>query len=579
MKNISVRLPRLLDRDMREIDRLRPRAQGIEITMTPLSTASLELEEGSGVGVRAFVELFTAKGSAGIYRVTSPEENIGSGERIRLEHGICVLDDAIIPGAGRISGTPREVFAKILGYQTAKAQGKKLWSLGEVEIPEDNQIIVDHNGTKTLEMLMRAVSYVPGYMLKFDQSSMPWILHVRKKPNAAACEGRLTRNIRTLRKVIDDNELCTRLYCNALDEGYIESDTVEAWGIVEKSVTVNADLSKDEVLRQCTEYLESRKNPSVSIEVEADEWYALTGEPLDRFEVGDICRLALPEYGATVEERIVSIRYKEALASPEAVSVTLASEIVDMSVKMAQAEAQTAAQGNMIRVVETKVKNLEDSAEGFEDTADGIMHWMSVVGIDLNAEETFVGIFAQRTEVTENSKKIKEALLILNGDTETGGVQAGLVAKVGAAEAAIIAKVDKSGIAAALNNNEQTDGESSVLISADKVDLGKYATVGELNAERAKIDNLTSGVTKATILSAANITADGANIGSMSYDKEYAVWKTHKQLVGGTIKSGYNASYNVYGNDGSIIGKVNVPADYTFAPSYAEDDVKYIGAK
>ena len=93
-QDMQARLPRLLDKDLNEVCRLRPNAQSIELNISPLSSASLTLEDGSGVAIRAFVELYNAKGSVGIFRVSRPDESYGSGERISLEHGICVLDDA-----------------------------------------------------------------------------------------------------------------------------------------------------------------------------------------------------------------------------------------------------------------------------------------------------------------------------------------------------------------------------------------------------------------------------------------------------------------------------------------------------
>lgn len=335
-KRIAVRLPRLLDKDLREVCRLQARAQSIELNIAPLSTASVTLEDGSGVAIRSFVELYNAKGSAGIFRVNMPDESYGSGERIALEHGICTLDDAIISGQGEITGTPKNVLSKILSHQTTKARGQNIWILGTVEAPESMTITVEHDGTKTLEMLAKAMQELQGYMLTFDQGAFPWVVNVVKKPEKVACEGRLSRNIRTIRKTLDDSDLCTRLYCSLLDDGYIESDTIGVWGEVEKSITLNDDMSKADALAYCQRYLDNRKNPVLAVQMDATEWFTLTGERLDRFEIGDVCRVALPEYGVTLEERIVALSYTDALGAPELATVSLANQIEDMSIKTAK---------------------------------------------------------------------------------------------------------------------------------------------------------------------------------------------------------------------------------------------------
>ena len=371
-KQMAVRLPRLLDKDLNEVYRIRARSQSVSLNITPLSTASLMLEDGSGVNIRSFVELYSAKGSVGIYRVNLPEESFGSGERISLEHGICTLDDATVHGKGKIEGTPREVLTNILGYQTTKARGMNMWALGVVEAPESMHIVVEHDGTKTLKALLRAMDEMPAYMMRFDQSAFPWTIDIVKKPEAFVCEGRLSRNIRTVRRTMDDSDLCTRLRCSLLDGGYIESDTIGVWGAVEKEITLNDDMPKEEAAAYCQRYLDNRKNPAMSIQMDADEWYKMTGERLDRFEIGDICRVALPEYGITIEERIVAINYMDALGKPEAVTVSLANQIVDMSIRTAEMKNDidklkntSTGYGNQIRTTNTTIAHLKEENEGF----------------------------------------------------------------------------------------------------------------------------------------------------------------------------------------------------------------------
>ncbi len=523
MKQIAVRLPRLLDKNLNEVRRLRPRAQNIELNITPLSTASLMLEDGSGVGIRSFVELYNAKGSVGIYRVSRPDESYGNGERLTLEHGICVLDDAVVSGRGEIEGTPNSVLSEILTYQTTRANGQNLWTLGKVEAPNSMTIAVEHDGTKTLEILMKAMSKLAGYMLTFDQSVFPWVVNVVKKPENVACEGRLSRNIRTIRKTMDDSELCTRLYCEQLDGGYIESDTIDTWGEVEKSITLNDDMSESDVQAYCRRYLENRKNPILAVEVDATEWFAMTGERLDRFEIGDLCRITMPEYGVVIEERIVAMNYMDVLGMPEAVTVSLANQIADLSIQTARTQQDvdslkntSTRYGDRITSSETNITNLKDAQEGFKEVDNKMLHWFSSVEVNLDATEeaAIFGALASYKQVSATEVRITEAELTLYGDGTSA--KAGLVARVDDNEASITATATELGseiklkadityvdklvadeIDSAFADLKITDAETIVteyLTVKDKATINALALDGN-NIKLSDVTVLTSGTT------------------------------------------------------------------------------------
>ena len=568
-KQIAVRLPRLLDKDLNEAARLRPRTQTIEQNITPLSTASLMLDDGSGVTVRSFVELYNAKGSAGVYRVSRPEESYGSGERVSLEHAICTLDDAVVPGKGTLTGTPASVLASILEHQTASARGQALWQLGTVEAPDTMIITVDYDGTKTLEALSRAMNEMCDYMLTYDQTVFPWRVNVVKKPEDASCEGRLSRNIRTIRKTIDDSDLCTRLYSDLLDGGYIESDTVRVWGVVEQSITLNDDMPKEDALAYCRQYLENRKNPAVSVELDAVEWYAMTGEPLDRFEIGDICRIALPEYGAVIEERIVAMSYSDAIGRPEAVTVSLANQVVDMSIRTAEMKSdidslknKSTGYGNYIRKNETVIAHLKEENEGFKEVDNKVVKWFSSAQINLDADAggADVGILATYEEThdlfDQNEDRIAEAELILHGGPD--GASAGLIAKVNENEAALTIQA--------------TDIGTLFEVKADVADLGKYATVEELSAELAAFDDAISARVVSSEVTATHLEAGT----SFKFINDNVYWMTHSHMTGGRVTEGNTyKNYPVY-NEGVKVGTVNIPSTWEFTPTWGTK-ITYLG--
>lgn len=536
-KQIAVRLPRMLDKDLNEVGRLRPKAQSIELNITPLSTASLTLEDGSGVAIRSFVELYNAKGSVGIFRVNMPDESYGSGERIALEHGICTLDDAIISGQGEITGTPADVLRQILTHQTTKARGQNIWILGTVEAPESMTITAEHDGTKTLEMLAKAMQELQGYMLTFDQGAFPWVVNVVKKPETVACEGRLSRNIRTIRKTMDDSDLCTRLYCSLLDGGYIESDTIGVWGEVEQSITLNDDMPKDDAIAYCQRYLDNRKNPVLAVQMDATEWFTLTGERLDRFEIGDVCRIALPEYGVTLEERIVALSYTDALGTPELATVSLANQIEDMSIRSAKTtqdvdslKSTSTSYGSRISTSENNITNLKDTQEKIEELNGKMTHWFNSVEIDLDAETATIGLLASRSEVTAVSTRLTQAEIEIDGANANISLKANATTVDALGERVSSAEIEIDGL------------NSEINLKADKITLDGYVTASQLET---KFTNFESGISDSLYVSA--LSANGFECSKFSF-KGYGMSLSSMTVVTG-VKN--YAGYNVMLGDGS----------------------------
>ena len=69
---MAVRLPRLLDANRREVCRLMPTALSLQLQLNAASTATMTLDLRSPLpAMHSWVEIYTAKGSAGLYRVTN----------------------------------------------------------------------------------------------------------------------------------------------------------------------------------------------------------------------------------------------------------------------------------------------------------------------------------------------------------------------------------------------------------------------------------------------------------------------------------------------------------------------------
>ena len=162
--------------------------------------------------------------------------------------------------------------------------------------------------------------------------------------------------------------------------------------------------------------------------------------------------------------------------------------------------------------------------------------------IEANAEE--IRLTASKTD--EATGRLTQAELVLYGDGT--GAHAGLIARMGENEASILLHANELGTLAE--------------IKADKVDLGKYATVERLEAELAEFE-LSLG--DSLVLRTLNVTgasstdslyvANRANVGS------FALGGTNLSLITKSLLNG-NTSLTVNSTGGTVTG-VTLNRKYT----------------
>lgn len=477
------RLARVLDGDMRELRRLHPTQQSVDDRVTPLSTSSLTLPEGEHAAFGEWVEVFTQNGSAGVYRVVSASETYTGEASAELEHGICALGDAIIPGKGTISGTLTDVLSAMLGYQVVQAGGAPLWALGSVET--NAQVSFEHEGTNLLSAVLDVVP--DGYMLTFDQIALPWRMCIAKMAATAECEGRLSRNLRGVTVTVDDEDFCTRVYCDKLPSpGYMDGKTVGTWGIKAKTITAQKNVTQESLTAYITQYLEDHKNPRVSIECDAEDLSAITGERIDRMEKGRLFRLALPDYGVTMEERILAVRTGSAYDEPEHVRLTLANSIRDTAdtlvyldnVLTGGAASSSARGGGGRKSVQDEITDVQRWATIQIDEANANINLnageinkiegrVSQAEIDIDGANAQIALKASQTTVDELGERVSSAEINIDG-----------------ANAAIELKVSKNGVISAINQTPE-----SVTIDASRINLNGYVTASQLSAEISALKN------------------------------------------------------------------------------------------
>lgn len=595
------RLARVLDSDMRELRRLHPTQHSVDDRVTPLSTASLTLPEGEHAAFHDWVEVFTQNGSAGVYRVSGASETYTDKASVELEHGICALGDAIIPGKGTISGTLPQVLSAMLGYQVVTAGGAPLWALGSVAT--NAQASIDHDSTNLLSAVLAVVP--DGYMLTFDQSALPWRIGVSAMETMPSCEGRLSRNLRSVTVTVDEEDFCTRIYCNMLPApGYMDGPTVGTWGVKAKTITAQENVTQESLTAYITQYLEDHKNPRVSIECDAEDLSAITGEAIDRMEKGRLFRLALPDYGVTMEERILAVRTGSAYDEPERVRLTLANSIRDTADTLVYIDnavtggaSSSSARGGYVRGGGSGISpaNVLDMLKKTETYIAADEAWTREAGIRI--ESNTAEMYATKKAIVGDWTGDVETIdTLIRASTDNGGLVAMLVGRKNSAEevnAAISAtaaggglvtlkasqsdlnamgervssaeasikvnadnielKVSKDGVISSINQTAE-----SIKIIASKIELSGYVTASEFSSLKADLANVTSGTVQASHLYTQNLTATN----TVRLAGHTCSWSSLQVCTGVHYSKSLQTVPGGNGVDYAVIGSVSVWGDY-----------------
>ena len=533
---MSARLPRLLDGDMNEVAVLHPSKLSISPNGDSLSTASMTLPDGEPkVHVRDWVELYTEHGSAGIYRVTRQKDDVGNEQRLALTHGLCALEDAVIPGEGTLSGSPAQVIGTILSHQK-----RKLWVLGEIgsavattgaqgtsiaepfgdggghsPLASGSSVKIEYSYTNAMEALEDMLSRLPDHVLTLDQTSLPWKLGLQALPTQDGAEARLSRNLRGVSVEDDDSELCTRVYLDDR-EGFVrDGPTIGTWGPVERVLTVPDGATDEEVEAYVRAYLEEHKNPARTITLDAQDLSESTLEPLDAFRLWKRARVPLPARGEVLREHIRALDYPDVFGDPDNVRVTVGGRGRDLRAMLADisrraTDTNRSVNRNSSRIARNTPR-LEDTWTEVKEFEGRTGDLFNTVFIDLDAKQAQINLKAESKWVAGVEERVNSAEIKIDG-----------------MNAEIELKVDRDGVISAIRQTPET-----IKIQAKRIELDGYVTASQLSAEIAKIDNLLSGKSTISSLSARNINVVGrADISTLDVGGYGVDWKT--ATIGGT---------------------------------------------
>lgn len=427
--NINIPLPKLLDSSLKEIAPIPCDKCSISETVTPLSTASMTVYDGPAIKIHDWVQMFHVNGSAGVYRISRIQNTYHTGEcAIGLEHGLACLDDAIVKHGNAtesdsnnkstevVKGTVQACIAHILQYQTVKVGNQAVWRLGTVAVSEE--VKANINGT-ILATLTSIMAELDDYMISCNQTSFPWTINIVAKPTTGIeSELRLARNMSTCKINYDDSDMVNRIYCEDLSDstypnGYMESaNSIQAFGLVEGYH--KSDNSDEDAEATCRKLLRWHDHPKVSITVDAVDIFNHSHVTIDKLVCGTRGRIALPDYGVTVEEQIVKLNYKDIYKDPLSVTVYMANEMQNASGAVASASRSARDTKTQIQKVKSEVK-LKASQEITKDL------FTQITGseIQINPDGT-LNLSAWNTIKNElGIQSITNALIKLNGPQGT----------------------------------------------------------------------------------------------------------------------------------------------------------------
>lgn len=520
------RRPRLLDANFQEVTRLNPVSMSVDCPVDAAWSATMELaEDDTRLVMHNWVEVYTPRGSAGIFRVTNIDDTKRGTRTITLMHGIDTLSDSVWSGQTDYDGTVAGFLAAVLAQQPVAR-----WQLGTCADGADWKK-AGINYDRLSELLDEVRKEEFGYYFSYDFSTTPWTLHFLAQGSAVTSEFRLSRNVENCEITRSDEEMCNRLYLSVNqkndDNGVTVTDTEiktydntvsqASYGIIEKT----ADIDLEDVVDADTwaaEFLARRAAPEVRIVIDGWALRAITGETWDEARLGEVARVALPDYSETLEERVVNVNYPELIFGDgadkplERVTVQLANATESFSETISQLKKEqkkTARAGRGAARGGASAGELENWAivtqhhgEVLDDS--GVTE-LYESGIEVDAQEGITiytlgqGFISQHAEVKVQRDRIS---LVVEGTGANASIKA----------ASIVAAINDTG--------------SSVTISADKILLQGSTTIDQLMTGRAAISKIwatDADIGDLNILTNGSITADN---GALVYERMSVTWQS-----------------------------------------------------
>lgn len=397
----AVRLPRLLGGDFRESRRLRPVSLSLSLERAACSTAELTLPESEEpLPLFAFLELYTPRGSAGLYRVTADAAPTFGAYTYPLRHAIDTLHDSVWKAQTDFSGTMAAFLAALLAQQAIR-----YWQLGQCQ-DAGSWKREDINYDRLDDLLDEVRQDRREYMFTYDFSTTPWTLNFVRVSDSVDAEMRLTRNLSeaTLRRTRDGmgNRLYLSISTTALEEDgspgettveyrtYNDADSQALYGPVEISAAVDsADVPDPDAW--AAQFLREHALPIAQASAEGWEIVKATGEPWDQMDLGKRCRLAAKRAGFPAEFPIEVIKFDNLFGDdPDRVHIDMNRKLPRFSERLAKVRETAERAYGAARGAGARIKKNEEVDAHYQrivkSNKEGMEDCFGVIGVKLDPD-------------------------------------------------------------------------------------------------------------------------------------------------------------------------------------------------
>ena len=317
-------------------EKITPISVSINEDIVPVSTATLVMPLGEELITRMhIVQLFTPNGETACYRIRSMDvDHSNDTVTYQLDHMFAEVGDFC-------------VMAKHTGNYAAATAIRRLWRGADASSNDDDSylggkwvlgdltalsgITVEMNvGNRTnlLTGVLDIMDGCPGTYLEFDFSEYQWTVNVSSMDNAATQDrafGRLSRNVASARVSFDYTDLCTRVryYYDSWHMTTASEELRRKYGLSEVLVSTSGESSLARAQYVAKEYLRKNQEPHINISIDGADLSSITGETFDKFKIGKLFTLYVPELDTDVTRNITRLSWPDVYGDPTRCSITL----------------------------------------------------------------------------------------------------------------------------------------------------------------------------------------------------------------------------------------------------------------
>lgn len=386
------------------------------------STASLTVRDTAPtMAVGDWLKIEDGPGSDIVWRIKTVEEQYEKRTRlISMEHMINALKDKIIfdeikpeyiSGQAGVNPTNADTIRFIL------EEFQRDWVLGGVAGGHVRNPYT-FNGDTLYSALGTVTNSIEDSFWQYDMSRYPFRIDIGHLTGEVRSEMRMDRNIRTIKKTVDRSGMFTKFFPVGKNNLHIIGDSVsmntEIYGVICKTETDQSKDTEEELNRWAHDRIRRHCEPTVTISISGLDLAKATGESLDTFHIGYLCRVPLPEYNTTILERITKLSYSDVISDPMNVTVTLANNLEDVAsiINNLSSTASTSSKAAATKAGQDHawIEDTEDHvalvAEAIIGPDENGVNWSRVSSVVVDGQGIHQQVVKAQGDIIANSAKI-----------------------------------------------------------------------------------------------------------------------------------------------------------------------------